>query len=259
MQKLITSIFLIINTKTLVITSLAIASTLICHLMDFTADFPLTLVISAVVFPIVFSINAAYTRRETALANYGSLKAHGHAIYLSVLHSAQAGDVEVQKKAQQLLGELIRKIRELFISEATDLRQKELHVYSQFSLLSFLIKNDLRELSTFQPDVSLCDSHLTEMMEAFETMKHIFQYRTPQTLRTFSRIFITTLPVLYAPYFAFLAADYSTGLALMMPVLFTVTLVSLDNIQLHLENPFDQIGEDDIQIDPDAFVKRLSA
>ena len=77
MQKLITSVFLIINTKTLVITFLAIASTLICRLMDFTADFPLTLVISAVVFPIVFSINAAYTSRETALANYGSLKAHG--------------------------------------------------------------------------------------------------------------------------------------------------------------------------------------
>ena len=72
-------------------------------------------------------------------------------------------------------------------------------------------------------------------------------------------IFIKNLPVMYAPFFAFLAADYSTGLALMMPVLFTVTLVSLDNIQLHLENPFDQRGEDDIHIAPDAFVKRLSA
>tara|TARA_S200000501_G_scaffold376724_1_gene432602 strand:+ start:1705 stop:2484 length:780 start_codon:yes stop_codon:yes gene_type:complete len=259
MQKLVSSIFLIINAKTFVITFLAIASTLMCRLMDFTADFPLTLVISAVVFPIVFSINAAYTRRETALSNYGSLKAHGHAIYLSILHSSQDSDLEVQKKAQELLGELIRKIQELFISEAADLRQKEMLVYNQFSLLSFLIKDDMRGISTFQADVSQCDSHLTEMMEAFETMKHIFQYRTPQTLRTFSRIFITTLPVLYAPYFAFLAADYSIGLALMMPVLFTVTLVSLDNIQLHLENPFDQIGEDDIHIDPDAYVRRLSA
>ena len=34
----------------------------------------------------------------------------------------------------------------------------------------------------------------------------------------------------------------------MMPVLFTTVLVSLDNIQEHLENPFDQIGEDDIVI-----------
>jgi predicted membrane chloride channel (bestrophin family) len=36
-----------------------------------------------------------------------------------------------------------------------------------------------------------------------------------------------------------------------MPVLYSFILVSLDNIQDHLENPFDQIGEDDIQIDAD--------
>jgi hypothetical protein len=35
------------------------------------------------------------------------------------------------------------------------------------------------------------------------------------------------------------------------------TLVSLDNIQEHLENPFDQIGEDDIMINAEAFLERL--
>jgi hypothetical protein len=67
------SIFLIINRKTLIVTSLSVASTFICRYVDFTADFPLSLVITAVVFPIVFSINAAYTRRETALDRYSRL------------------------------------------------------------------------------------------------------------------------------------------------------------------------------------------
>jgi len=31
-----------------------------------------------------------------------------------------------------------------------------------------------------------------------------------------------------------------------MPVLFTLVLVGLDNIQNHLEDPFDLIGEDDV-------------
>jgi predicted membrane chloride channel (bestrophin family) len=31
-----------------------------------------------------------------------------------------------------------------------------------------------------------------------------------------------------------------------MPVLYSFILVSLDNIQDHLENPFDDVGEDDI-------------
>lgn len=42
-----------------------------------------------------------------------------------------------------------------------------------------------------------------------------------------------------------------------MPVLFTTILVSLDNIQAHLENPFDPIGEDDIVINAEKCVERL--
>jgi hypothetical protein len=42
-----------------------------------------------------------------------------------------------------------------------------------------------------------------------------------------------------------------------MPVLFTTILVSLDNIQEHLENPFDPIDEDDIVINAEKFVARL--
>ncbi len=44
-----------------------------------------------------------------------------------------------------------------------------------------------------------------------------------------------------------------------MPVLFSVILVSLDNIQDHLENPFDQVGEDDVAINAEKFVARLDA
>ncbi|NQU63164.1 MAG: hypothetical protein HQ517_02610 [SAR324 cluster bacterium] len=31
-----------------------------------------------------------------------------------------------------------------------------------------------------------------------------------------------------------------------------------DNIQEHLENPFDQVGEDDIRINPDKFIETLN-
>ena len=68
---------------------------------------------------------------------------------------------------------------------------------------------------------------------------------------------MTVLPILYGPYFAAVAQDYSSGLIYVMPVLFTMILVSLDNIQDHLENPFDQIGEDDIAINAEKYVERL--
>ena len=44
-----------------------------------------------------------------------------------------------------------------------------------------------------------------------------------------------------------------------MPALFAVILASLDNIQAHLENPFDQIGQDDVTINAEKFMERLKA
>jgi hypothetical protein len=97
------------------------------------------------------------------------------------------------------------------------------------------------------------------MILAFEQIKHIYQYRTPRTLRAFSDFFITVLPMLYGPYFAHISEDFSAGLTYVMPVLFALVLVSLDNIQEHLENPFDQIGQDDVSINAEKFVDRLQA
>ena len=94
-------------------------------------------------------------------------------------------------------------------------------------------------------------------MLSFENAKHIYQYRTPRALRTYSDIFIVVLPVLYGPYFAAVSQDFSRGLEYMLPVLFSVVLVTLDQIQEHLENPFDQIGEDDVVINAEKFVTRL--
>ena len=96
------------------------------------------------------------------------------------------------------------------------------------------------------------------MIIAFEDVKHIYQYRTPRTLSAFSDFFVCVLPILYGPYFVAISTDFThPALMYVMPVLFTIILCSLDNIQEHLENPFDQIGEDDIMINAEKFMERL--
>lgn len=94
-------------------------------------------------------------------------------------------------------------------------------------------------------------------MAAFESIKHVYQYRTPRTLRAFSEFFIVILPIVYGPHFAHLGADSTSNIHYLMPILLSVILVSLDNIQNHLENPFDQIGEDDVNINAEKFAQRL--
>ena len=56
-------------------------STYMCLRFKFAADLPSGLIGIAVVFPVVFSINAAYRRREEALGYFADLKAHCMALY----------------------------------------------------------------------------------------------------------------------------------------------------------------------------------
>ena len=107
---------------------------------------------------------------------------------------------------------------------------------------------------------------LTRFTVAFEEMQMIFYYRTPIGLKAYGKIFLVVFPVLYAPSFALLATNFE-GLAgyfwlgiffsYLIPTLYTIILVSLDNIQTQLEHPFDQFGSDDIRVDLDEIEQML--
>jgi hypothetical protein len=96
------------------------------------------------------------------------------------------------------------------------------------------------------------------MVIAFDNLKVIHNYRTPITLRMYSKVFIYIFPIIYGPYFASILKDFSPSLEYVMPILYSFILVSLDNIQDHLENPFDNVGEDDIVIDAEETTQLLS-
>ena len=249
-------IILIINMKTLIVTLLAIASTFLCRRFGLTADFPLTLITIAVVFPIVFSIGGAYKRRESALDEYSSIKAHGRTLYYATRDWLGEAEGDGLREIKGLLGDLLKSCRTLFAEPVDVMEENEKVVYKSFSNLSQFIKR-LRAKGLASGEVSRCNQYLSKMIIAFENVKHIYQYRTPRTLRAYSDIFIVALPILYGPHFAGIASEYSKGLAYIMPILMSVILVSLDNIQDHLENPFDQVGEDDVMINAEKFVARL--
>lgn len=252
MWKLFKRVFLIINIKTFVITGLAIASTAFCLHFHIKADFPLTLIGTAIVFPIVFSIGGAYKRREVALDEYGSIKAHGRALYFAVSDWLENPPEELKDELKDLLGSC----KHVFLNPVSDLEENEKAVYKSFQDLSKFIKS-MRSHGLPSGEASRSNQFLSKMMISFERVKHIYQYRTPRTLRTYSDIFIVVLPVIYGPHFAHNVTSYNYGLEFAVPIMFSVILVALDNIQSHLENPFDQQGEDDVYINDDKFIRNL--
>lgn len=256
MMRSFSSLAHIVNLKSVVISLLAVLATWICLRLDIKADFPLTLIATAIVFPIVFSISTAYNRRERALEEYGAIKACGRALYLASRDWVSDRDEHRDAEVKAALLELLTACRDLFMSPLGEGIEHESRVYESFERLSkFVI--EMREAHLAPTECSRLNQYIGRIITAFENEKSIYDYRTPRALRAFSDFFILLLPVLYGPYFAYQATQFSLTLFFIMPVLFSLILVGLANIQDELENPFDQIGVDDVAIDPERFIASL--
>jgi predicted membrane chloride channel (bestrophin family) len=256
MKRVFRSLFLIINYKTLIVTALAVCSSYVCFHLGLTAKFPDMLVGVAIVFPVVFSIGSAYTRRETALQRLSDFKGHAIAIYYAT-RDWSGKESDLSDRCRSLIGEMKSLMGVMFRNKKLDEWQmNEKKMYDYFSRLSQLTM-ELRVLGVQSGEVSRVSQYVSKMIIAFDNMKIIHNYRTPITLRMYSKFFIYLFPVIYGPYFASTFHEYNAHLEYVMPVLYSFILVSLDNIQDHLENPFDEVGEDDIAINADQTLRLI--
>jgi hypothetical protein len=255
-MKVLRSIFLILNYKTFIVALLSVASTYLCGRYGLKADFPLTLIGIAIVFPVVFSIDSAYKRRELALAQLGDFKNHLLAIYHASRDWLEPSQPKFQDEVKTELVETFEDMRTLFTSASTEVALNEKKLTDKVSELSKFLQV-FREHGLQAGEMSRVSQYISKIGGAIENMKVILKYRTPVTLRSYSKLFIYSFSILYGPYFVFISENYSKGLEYMMPIIFSFILVSLHNIQNHLENPFDQIGEDDIKFDVENFTKMM--
>jgi hypothetical protein len=258
MKRVFKSFFLIINYKALIITALSVISTYLCAYYGLIANFPDMLVGVAIVFPVVFSIGSAYNRRETALQRMADFKGHSIAVYYATRDWTTDKNNDLPERVKSIVRELMVLMRAMFTSnQKSDWRQNELKVYELFSSLSKLTM-EMRAHGVQSGEISRVSQYVSKMVIAFDNLKIIHVYRTPITLRAYSKVFIYVFPVIYGPYFAHKFDDFSAGLHYVMPILYSFILVSLDNIQDHLEHPFDDVGEDDIRIDVDEITNHMN-
>ncbi len=240
---------LIINYKTFLITALSVISAYVCFTLGLTAKFPDMLVGVAIVFPVVFSIGSAYARRETALQRLADFRGHAVAVFFATRDWTTNKENDLPARTRKIVQQMMVKMREMFkLSDRAKWIEEEKKLYVLFSTLSG-ITMEMRNYGVQSGEISRVSQYVSKMIIAFDNMKIIHNYRTPKTLRAYSKVFIYTFPIIYGPYFASTFKEFSSQLEYVMPVLYSFILVSLDNIQDHLENPFDDIGEDDVHID----------
>lgn len=256
-MSIIRSFFLIINYKTIIVTTLSIVSTYVCYRLNLVAAFPDMLVGVAIVFPVVFSIGSAYNRRENALQRLADFKGHAVAIYYATRDWTSDKSSDLPQRTRTLITDLFQVMKEMLADKNVGhWNESEPKIYQMFSKLSSYTM-ELRGLGVQSGEISRISQYVSKMIIAFDNMKVIHNYRTPITLRAYSKGFIYIFPIIYGPYFAKSFDSYSAQLEYVMPILYSFILVSLDNIQDHLENPFDNVGEDDVEISAEATARLL--
>lgn len=256
-MKLFKSFTQIINYKTLIVTVLSVISTYLCYNYQLIAKFPDMLVGVAIVFPVVFSIGSAYSRRETALQKLSDFKGHAVAIYFAAKDWPESPS-DLHLRIRSHIHDMLVLMRDMFkVKGKSEWVVYEKKMYSYFAYLSNLTM-EMRTLGVQSSETSRVNQYVSKMIIAFDNMKIFHAYRTPVTLRAYSKVFLYVFPIIYGPYFASTVGEYSRSLEYVMPVLYSFILVSLDNIQDHLENPFDEVGEDDIIIEAEETTQLLS-
>jgi hypothetical protein len=240
----------IIDMQTVVVLLLSLASTFVCLRLKLAADIPSSLVGIAIIFPIVFSINSAYRRREDALGYFATMKASAMSLYYVYRDCPKkdTGQYEtIKKNSAHLIQTLTGAVTDYLANGETEAGPQFKKVYDVVSEIA-ASNESLRHAGVQASDISRANQYLNSIMQDFERLKNIHQYRTPVSLRSYSRIFLNTFPIVYGPYFAHISEKYGIGFGYLVAAIYCLVLVSLDNIQDDLENPFDAVGSDDIKM-----------
>jgi len=261
-MKTIKDFISVVDYQTLVVTLLAVASTYLCRRYELLADVPVSLIGLAVVFPIVFSINAAYKRREEALSHFSGIKGHAVAMYYAHrdwVPGADGGESEHAGRIREVLESVLTAVREDLGNKGRTQGSLE-KVFGEFAKIS-RSHEQLRASGVSGSEISRMNQYLSKMMISFESMRNIAHYRTPISLRAYSRVFLNLFPIAFGPYFAFLCSEAETFpyVGYMVAVLYSLVLVTLDNLQEDLEDPYDELGADDVKLDVNDSYKQVMA
>ena len=244
------SLYRIFDLHAVIVTALALAATWVCIRFGIDADLPSELIAIAVVFPTAFGIGAAHRRREEALDALSSLRAMIASIYYAHRDwgAKEPGHAERGARAG------MRLYRAVCAALACPYEQRpmaRLTVAEAFSDVSDSLEQ-LKKGGVSGAEVSRAQQFLNNAIRNFERLRTICEYRTAGSLRLYSKIFLNSLPVLFAPSYAHLALEYGAPFGYGVAVAFALVLVGLDNVQDGLENPFDSLGEDDVRLDDES-------
>ena len=232
---------------TLFMLLLSCLATFLCTkgMLDMSFDTSMSIVAVGTVFPLVFSVQASFQRRERALAALASLKAAIFTIYLMFKTWEIESTGKWASEVEELLHKLLDDI-EHFLRHPNRPDECSCAVYDGFATLA-------RKMNDFGPAAGYSKggesgmgrmaASLEDMLRCFEAVRAVRDTETPVGLRLFCFALIHTAPVLLAPYWAHFCdkqrrsalAPYGCEASYYVASAFVLIAMTLHRVQVELE------------------------
>ncbi|XP_078372341.1 uncharacterized protein LOC144656007 [Oculina patagonica] len=233
--------------------ALAALGTFMCQTLRLDFDVHMSIFVSPIVFPLAFSINADFQRRERVLEDLAQFK--GALVVLFFCHrdwlQSSGLPKDFLKTVNTKLKGLVLNIKEYLLTEKLMRRNFILSViYEDLSDISQL--NDKIRCSSLphnSPLLTRLIHYHNLMCHAFERLRVIREYRSPRTIRSFTKVFIFLMPIVLSPYYVHMGIKSGNMWSpYYIAVLTSFIFGTLQGVQDVLDDPFDGISEDDINL-----------
>ena len=241
----------IVNFQTLIVVCLSFISCYFTFTYRFTMYMNFFIFGLLIAFPITLTTKEAFKRRERALQYLSQFKSSLQSIYFAIINSK----IEVSEK------EFFRNIATSWTTMLIDYLKTEkpgdtstLHVVAD-KVASFVFRNR-KALGGSRPDKILF--FLSRVNDSVEFLLATKRHRTPSGLNIVVKVAIFIFVIFYPATLL-----HETGASETFTYLFTssviksIFLISLLNVQELLEDPFNQIGADDIRMDDFQFTTQV--
>lgn len=236
----------IIDGKTFAVMALCLAYTYFCFRTGFANDLDMTMFSIAVIFPLVFTIREAFKRRDSALKFLSLFKASMGSVHYCF---EQCQNLKASQRSE--VNGMLREASDLFMATMNSGDSNNAEAEEKIDDVMRFVKANRDDISR---SMALKIIRFTQdVNESMENTLSLKLHGTPISLRAYCLLFVFMFPIVFTPTIIYQAPNAPHWTIYMLSVLHGFILISLYNVQLQMEDPFDQVGLDDILMDEYSF------
>lgn len=232
----------IINIRTFQVLLICLAISFLVIQYKVKYNYDLTVLSIAIIFPLVFTIRAAFRRREKALEHLSRFKAS-----ILIVHYCFQRSKKLTEEKKWVIRNMLVQISDSLVTKLSRHSNDQTELRANLAAAFQFIQDHKEEIST--SEAMKIFRFMKDVHTTIENLIAIDTHRTPISLRAYCQVFIYFFPVIYTPALLHrLEHNSPDWVVYTLSMITGFILISLFNVQDEMEHPFDQQGLDDIRL-----------